>query len=274
MAIGGERVIVSRMARAQAATSGTGTQAIQRAVHILKEIGDAGSRGLRIVDLCDRLPVERPTLHRIISCLVTEGLIERDERSKRYLLGQSAYRLGVLAATRFDLKEICSAALTRISAATGDTVFLAVRRGADGVVVDKRDGPRPISSNPLEIGMPRPLGVGASGLAILSALPDGEIERIIQDNARRLRDHNVKPDKLQSLVARSRRNGYAFSRGYGPPRICGVGLPLKNARGRCIGAVSVTALTERMNADHRREIIAAMQEELAPVHARLRIIQD
>jgi DNA-binding IclR family transcriptional regulator len=260
------------MARQQKVKSGT--QAIERAVLVLKAIGEAGTRGLRVVDLCERLPVERPTLHRIISCLVDEGMIERDDRSKRYLLGHSAYRLGVTAAARFDLKEICSSALTRISAATGDMVFLAVRRGGDGVVIDKRDGPNPISSNPLEIGTPRPLGVGASGLAILSGLPDGEIERFIEDNGRRLRDHNVKPDKLSGLVARSRRNGYAFSRGYGPPKICGIGLPLKNARSRCIGAVSVTAVTERLTADHRREILAAMHEELAPVHARLRAIPE
>src|SRR5262245_21079223 len=127
------------MAKLQATTGATGTQAIQRAVGILKEIGKSGSRGLRIVDLCERLPVERSTLHRIISCLVDESLVERDERSKRYLLGQSAYRLGLIAAARFDLKELCDGPLTRISAATGDMVFLAVRRGANGVVIDKRD---------------------------------------------------------------------------------------------------------------------------------------
>ena len=65
-----------------------GTQAIVRASHILKEIGTAAPRGLRVVDLCDRLGIERPTVHRILSCLVAEGLVIRNEAGKQYLLGE------------------------------------------------------------------------------------------------------------------------------------------------------------------------------------------
>src|ERR1039458_7905477 len=33
-----------------------------------------GTAGLRVVDLCGRLAIERPTVYRILSCLVAEGL--------------------------------------------------------------------------------------------------------------------------------------------------------------------------------------------------------
>ena len=80
-----------------------GTQAIVRATQILKEIGASPRRGLRIVDLCERLAIERPTIHRILSSLAIEGFVVRDE-NKRYLLGDQIYRLGLVAGGRGNLR--------------------------------------------------------------------------------------------------------------------------------------------------------------------------
>jgi DNA-binding IclR family transcriptional regulator len=248
-----------------------GTQAIVRASHILKEIGAGSRRGLRIVDLCDRLAIERPTIHRILSSLTAEGLVVRDD-SKRYLLGDQIYRLGLVAARRTNLREICESALTRIAAATGDTVFLATRQGDDALVIDRRIGTTPPRAMPLDVGMPRPLGVGATGLAILGTFSDAEADEFIRNNAHRLREYGVRPERLPQQIARSRKNGYAYSRGYGPPRLSGIGVALHNRDGRCVGAVSVTNLAAKMTAEHRREILGALHDELAAISDRLRMI--
>src|SRR5215813_6990898 len=168
-----------------------GTQAIVRATHILKEIGAGPRRGLRIVDLCERLAIERPTIHRILSSLASEGFVVRDE-SKRYLLGDQIYRLGLVAGGRTNLREICNSALTRIAAATGDTVFLATRQADDALVIDRRIGTTPARAMPLDVGMPRPLGVGATGLAILATLSDTAVADYIRNHASRLREHGLR----------------------------------------------------------------------------------
>lgn len=251
-----------------------GTQAIVRASHILKAIGTAAPRGLRVVDLCDRLEIERPTIHRILSCLVAEGLVIRDDNGKRYLLGDQIHRLGMLAASRLNLREICESALTRIASATGDTVFLATRHGDDALVIDRRIGTTPARAMPLNVGMPRPLGVGATGLAILGALPDQEVEDFIDNNAHRLREHSVRPERLPLQLSKARRNGYAYSRGYGPPRLSGIGIPLRDGNDRCIAAISVTNIAQRMTSEHRREILITLREELATINDRLRTLRS
>lgn len=250
----------------------TGTQAISRASHILKEIGAASQRGLRVIDLSTRLAIERPTIHRILSCLMAEGFITRDSNTKRYVLGQQIYRLGTIAAGRRDLREICESALTRIAAATGDTVFLATRQGHEALVIDRRIGTTPARAMPLNVGMPRPLGVGATGLAILGALGDDEIDDFISKNAHRLREHGVRPDRLPLQLSKARKNGFAYSRGYGPPRLSGVGVALRDEANRCIGAISVTNLASKMTTDHRREILDVLQNELAGLADRLRVV--
>jgi DNA-binding IclR family transcriptional regulator len=248
-----------------------GTQAIVRASLILKQIGAAAPRGLRVVDLCDRLAIERPTIHRILSCLVAEGLVVRNDNGKQYLLGHQIHKLGMIAAGRFNLREICENALTRIAAATGDTVFLAARQGNDALVIDRRTGPYPVRVMPLKVGMPRPLGVGATGLAMLGALPNQEIEDFIRKNRQRLLEHNVRPEGLPAQLMKLRKNGYAYSRGYGPPRLSGVGLALRDGDDRCIGAVSVTTIAPRMTLEHRREVLRTLRDELAPISERLRL---
>lgn len=247
-----------------------GTQAIVRASLILKEVGAAAPRGLRVVDLCDRLAIERSTIHRILSCLVAEGLVVRNDIGKQYLLGHQIHKLGLIAAGRFNLREICENALTRIAAATGDTVFLAVRQGHDALVVDRRTGPYPPKVMPLKVGMPRPLGVGATGLALLGELPPHEIEDFIRRNRHRLLEHHVRPESLPTQLTKLRKNGYAYSRGYGPPRLSGVGFALHDGDHRCIGAISVTAIAPRMTMEHRRDVLRILREELAPIQERLR----
>jgi DNA-binding IclR family transcriptional regulator len=248
-----------------------GTQAIVRATQILKAIGTGPRRGLRIVDLCERLVIERPTVHRILTSLAHEGFVVRDE-SKRYLLGDQIYRLGLVAGGRTNLREICEGALTRIAAATGDTVFLATRQGDDALVIDRRIGTTPVRAMPLDVGMPRPLGVGATGLAIMGTFSDAEVTDYIRRNASRLREHGLRPERLPQQVARSRKNGYAYSRGYGPPRLSGIGVALQNREQRCIGAVSVTNLASRMTPEHRRDILTALRDELALLGDRLRLV--
>ena len=252
----------------------SGTQAIVRASHILKAIGTAGPRGLRVVDLCDRLDIERPTIHRILSCLAAESLVIRDDNGKRYLLGDQIHRLGMVAASRLNLREICENTLTRIASATGDTVFLATRQGDDALVIDRRIGTTPVRAMPLNVGMPRPLGVGATGLAILGALPDKEVADFIENNAHRLRDHNVRPEGLPLQLSKSRKNGYAYSRGYGPPHLSGIGIPLCDRDNRCIGAISVTNVAQRMTSEHRREILTTLRDELPTINAKLRMLRS
>jgi DNA-binding IclR family transcriptional regulator len=249
-----------------------GTQAIVRASRILKEIGAAAPRGLRVVDLCERLAIERPTVHRILSCLVAEGLVVRNDNGKQYWLGSQIHQLGLLAAGRFNLREICENALTRIAAATGDTVFLATRQGSDALVIDRRTGPYPVRAMPLKVGMPRPLGVGATGLAMLGALPSDEIVDFIRSNRQRLLEHDVRPETLPAQLMRLQKNGYAYSRGYGPPRLSGIGLALRDGNDRCIGAVSVTTIAPRMTQEHRREVLGALRDELASINERLRML--
>ncbi len=163
----------------------TGTQSIERALLLLREIAAHNRGGSRLLDLATRTGLQRPTVHRMLKCLAAENMVQQDGDSHRYYLGSMVFELGLTATPRFNLREMCHPALARIAEATGDTVFLTQRSGLDAVCLDRREGTFPIKTFTLEVGMRRPLGVGTGSLAILSALPEEEIEQVVGREQRR-----------------------------------------------------------------------------------------
>ena len=63
--------------------------------------------------------------------------------------------------------------------------------------------PPPCGLSTTYVGMPRPLGVGATGLAMLGALPGHEIDDYIRKNRQRLLEHHVRPESLPAQLTGS-----------------------------------------------------------------------
>jgi DNA-binding IclR family transcriptional regulator len=252
-------------------TAPPGTQAIQRAAGMLHEIALHRRDGLRLVDLVKLTGLEQPTAHRILKCLIAEGMVMQDPRTRSYLLGQRIFEFGLAAASHFNLRDYCQGALARLAVETKDTVFLIVRSGFECVVIDRKEGAFPIKTMPLEIGDRRPLGAGAASQAILMALSDAESGEIIQANDKELRDeHGVNPDALKRKLTRSRKRGYVVTKGYGFPGITGVGVSICNAWGVPIAAISVTAIAPRMTDSHIKTVYLALQKEVLQLQTLLR----
>ena len=81
----------------------------------------------------------------------------------------------------------------------------------EAVCTNRALGDFPIKALPLDIGVRRPLGVGAGGLAILCAMPETEAHAIIQNNAHRyLKFATFSVDFLRQAVDQGRVQGYSF----------------------------------------------------------------
>src|SRR5918993_5989553 len=134
----------------------SGTQSIERALTLIREIAAHNRSGSRLLDLATRTGLQRPTVHRMLQCLTLENMVQQDPETHRYYLGRMVFELGLTAAPRYNLREICHPAMSRIAEATGDTVFLTQRSGLDAVCVDRHEGTFPIKTFTLEIGTRRP----------------------------------------------------------------------------------------------------------------------
>jgi len=241
---------------------GSGTQSIERAARILREIASFSVHGLRLSDLATQLKLERPTIHRILSCLVREGLVMQHPRSRRYLLGHGLYELGLTAATQFKMQAICEPSLRRIAEATADIAFLTIRSGSDAISVARVEGGDPVDVPAIEIGVHRPLGVGAGSLALLMLLPDDEITRICNANAKRLVTYGgLSVPQLLKIVKHSQELGYAAHDSSLLPGLSGVGTVIRDSDGAPLAALSVTALAENLSFSRQQEILSILRKE-------------
>lgn len=247
-----------------------GTQSISRVFALLREIADQNRMGMRLVDVARRLDMEPPTAHRILKCLVEERALRREEVSKRYFLGPALYELGLVATPRIDLRALCAPVLERLAEETEDMIFLTARSGMDGVCLSRREGKFPVKTYTLEIGMRRPLGVGAGSLAILSALPEAEIDDVVSRNAERLRPYDGLTDAaLMSQVRRTQKRGYAVRdlRGLGGVRT--VGVAVRASDGIPIAALSLSAIRPRMRDDRVSALAKLLRREAAELEKQL-----
>ena len=248
----------------------TGTQSIERAASVMRVIAARNTTGLRLVDVSHHTKLERPTAHRILKCLMTDGMIGQDSGTRRYFLGHLIFELGLAASSNFNLRDICQPSLVRLAEKTGDTVFLTIRSGYDTVCIDRREGSFPIRTLTLDVGTRRPLGVGAGGLALLMSLPDQTAEEVISANALRLVTYNkLTVRSLMQMVKRCKELGYALNDAHITPGATSVGLPIRSRFDQPILAISIGAISSRMSEKRQEELVSLIREEVAHLEATL-----
>ncbi|MBN9245572.1 MAG: hypothetical protein J0I98_22595 [Mesorhizobium sp.] len=97
----------------------------------------------------------------------------------------------------------------------------------------------------LEVGSRRPLGVGAGSMAILAALPDGGMERIVAANREHYRERGPFEETVfRAHLAQARQSAFAtheelFIRG-----VSGIGVAVRDASGYPIAAVSIAFVAD------------------------------
>ncbi|MEV0385014.1 IclR family transcriptional regulator [Nonomuraea sp. NPDC050643] len=246
-------------------------QSIERAAAILEAVAAGDGHGRRLIDIAADTGLRKATAHRILGTLAQVGLVEQDERTSRFHLGLRLFSLGMTAANRYGLADLASECMLRLAERTHDTVYLTVRSGNEAVCVDRVTGMFPIKTLSLNVGDRRPLGVGAGNLAMLAWLPDHEIREIVAANAPRY-PHFGKLDSatIMALVEESRELGYAFNDRLILAGMRAVGVPVMGHDERPVAALSVAAITERMSAARRADIVAWLAGEAKALHERLR----
>lgn len=250
--------------------SPTGTQSIQRAARLLRELAASNRQGTRLIDIAQSSGLQRPTVHRMLKCLAAENLVTQDPKSRRYYLGPLVFELGITAGPRFNIRDLCSDALDRIAAETGDTVFLNIRSGDDALCVDRREGSFPIKTFTVDVGVRRPLGVGAGGLAMLNALPEDEMEEVLARIANRLPAYGkLTAADVVSMIKRARKINYALNEVCTIPGVTALGAAIFDPSGRPLAAISVSTINSRMTTPRQRDIAELLRREVRAIEKQL-----
>lgn len=239
----------------------SGTQSIERVVGLLRVVASRGRQGMRLGDVTAATGLPTSTCFRMLQRLEAEGLLERHAVTRKYFLGPLLHELGLLARPRFQLAERCGPLLAELADRTQDTVYLSERRGLEAVCSARALGNYPIQALTLDVGIRRPLGVGAGGLAILAALPEAEADEVVSANAplyAKLSALDV--DRVRDALQAARVQGYAFLDSAVVPGTAAVGVALPGHP--VVAAVSVAAISARLDAARRAEVASLLRRQL------------
>ena len=249
----------------------SGAQSVDRALALLSLVGRHVGRGASLTRLVEDSGLNKPTVRRLLLALMRGGLVEQDEASRLYFLGEETYVLGVFAAQRFGLVEICRASLMRLSEATQDTSFLSVRRDTQSLCLHREEGVYPIRTHVLQAGFEHPLGIGAGSLAMLAALCDAEIDETLAANTQAIRTRypGLPPERIRTDVALARARGYSLNPGLVMANSWAVGMAFRFPDGRLAGALSIAAIDSRMQEARQEELADLLGQEVGKIEEKL-----
>lgn len=237
-----------------------GTQAVARALDLLRRISAHHPAGITVTALAAEAGLDRATAHRLATSLATAGFVDRDPR-KRYRLGLQAMQLGLSSMTRAPLVEACRPLMQRLARQTGDTVFLVVRNGDYAHCLHCEEGDYPIKALVLQIGGMRVLGVGSAGVTLASRLPDAEIDALHARHRSEFLPTGLSLPKLRSLVNAARQHGYSSTTGLVNEGVGGLGMSFELQAGGT-AAISIAAIRSRMGRERRLWMAQLLSQEL------------
>ncbi len=237
-----------------------GAQSIARAALLLRTLSTFGAQGAALMQISTLTQLPKTTVHRILSAMLDEHLIERPWGTRNYRLGPALYAFGMSVLNVFDIKSMAQPIFERLAQTTGETVYLGIRCGYDAVCLDKRQGHLPQNAEILQVNDRWPMGIGSFSLAILAHLPDDEIADILAFN--QLRSHDDKSfSKIASSIQKTRKNGYALTKTRSSRGISGIAVPVFDRRRYPIGSLCVVSTLERMTDSYLNGLAATLKQE-------------
>lgn len=239
-----------------------GAQTLRRGLEILRLLAQHQDEGATLADLVTATGLERPTAYRLLCSLEEERFVERNASSKRYRLGIDAMQLGAAAAEKAPIVDVVLPLMKKLARVSGDTVFLVVPQGDFTVCLHREEGSFPVRVFTTVPGQRRLLGIGAGGLALMSAMSDATIRDIHKRRSTLYAQADMPVTRLLAAVNRSRRKGYAEIVDTITEGVSGVGCAFELPFGAS-AALSFGAISSRMTASRRDDLGAMMAEELS-----------
>jgi len=248
-----------------------GAQAIARAARLLRLVTAAGDGGASLQELARDADLTRSTAHRLLSALRAEGLVDRDEETARWMPGPELFLMGTVAAARYDVTALARDIVRSLAVKTEESAFLSVRRADETVCLLREEGSFPIRSFVLSEGVRFPLGVASAGLAILSFLPDHDVDAYLErhpDLSRRWgRTHARTP--LRRRLMDTKERGYAINPGLIVEGSWGLGAAVFDRTGRPEWALSLTGVEFRFGPDRSAQLGRTLLSHAHELSARI-----
>ncbi|HEY0239681.1 MAG TPA: IclR family transcriptional regulator [Friedmanniella sp.] len=222
---------------------------------------------LAAASIAEQLQLPRSTVYRLLGVLSDRGFVTHLPEERVYGLGLAAYELGSAYQRQAPLQRLARPVVRRLVDATQQNAHLAVLRGSDVVyVLEERAPGRP--SLVTDVGVRLPALRTASGRAILARLPTRQV-RATYPHAEALDGAVPTLADLRTLLARTRRRGYATEEGSVTPGLSSVAQGVLDHADHPAAAIALTYVAASTTKEEVQGLVDALARAAGQLSRRL-----
>jgi DNA-binding IclR family transcriptional regulator len=233
-----------------AVTSPTGTQAVDRAAQLLKEVVH-GPDPVTFTELTAATGLAKSTTSRLLMALERNGLVRRDMHG-RFRPGEMFVRYAWRGGAEAGLVAVAQPFMDRLAALTGETINIGVASRCMVEQIAQVDS-RFLIGGTNWVGLSVPLHCAALGKVLLAygavQLPPGRLE---QRTARTITSRAG----LDIDLSQVRHRGYAVTDEELEPGLVAVAAPVFHDGAAVVAALSVSGPASRLTSDRIADVAA------------------
>jgi DNA-binding IclR family transcriptional regulator len=229
---------------------------LTKGLRLLQHVASHGECGIR--DMARQMSLSPTVVHRLVTSLVEEGFLARNDENGRYRVGAQAFEVG-RAFLRFARIESCAPPIMRQIVEGGDyNAFLGIMRGSHVVYLSAMQDNGPINVR-MAPGSEAPLHSTAMGKILLAELGDEEIlQRVFfYEKTKMGADATIDTKQLLKEINVARKAGYSVADDEAFRGIISVGVPVRDYTRKVIAALSLAISRSRLSEEQLPALIEA-----------------
>lgn len=244
-------------------------QSVSRAAEILRCF-TYNFAELGISQIAEMVQLNKSTVYGLVNTLVSEGMLEQSEGSKKYRLGIKLFELGCIVQKRMDLSAEARPFLEKLSDKYHKTVHLAIPSEGQVVYVEKISyiGSMVDYSG---IGKRGPMYCTGVGKAVMAYMPVTELERHVFSHPLEAKTPHTITDreKLLEELSHIRKVGYACDNEEIELGLHCIAAPIFGFEGKPLGAISLSYPNGSISSETISNVIRDVRNSAREISSRM-----
>lgn len=189
-----------------------------------------GPEGLTATEVGARLGIAVPTAFHLLSTLVDEGLLAKDQR--RYVLGPAAGRIADGFMGPLAVSASLLAPLRQLAETTLESAYVGAWRQGEIVVLRSFEGAHAVRVEGVHTGFAYDAHARASGKMLLATLEQDALDAYLATHPlRSVTEHTITDEKeFRKELRKTRQRGYSIDREEFRDGVTCLGVPIEDAR--------------------------------------------
>ncbi|MGF6507830.1 IclR family transcriptional regulator [Paraburkholderia sp. 32] len=236
---------------------------LQRSFRILEELS-AAPEGKTLTELVGDLGLPLSATHRLLTDLIEEGLVRKNERSGEFSLTMKMPSLGLRFLSAGGVVDIAQPILERLAVTSGELVRLAIVEDEQLIYVAKAQGAKQGLRYDPEMGRPVTLSCSAAGMIWLAGKSEEDVMRLVsQQGFGTPAEFGPRAPTtfkaLVPLIETAGRNGYATTQDMFLPAMSSMATTVPGSNGEVRAILIIAGPMSRLTEERMLALVPALK---------------